>query len=208
MVWLINFVVAAVIVLSVAVLFQVGQVAGWVSSEAASWVQAITSFMAILASGYLAVLIPAMERRRQQLLKLIGYRNLASIAVDYVNDVAINNEPGIETWRYRRRQEICMKAVEIFPNGEIQPPSLIRHFAEIRIHCDRFWGEYTQPRPDLAEMQETVLRRSKESREELNLRLAQIDGVLKNLGTRFVDNVAYAPHEGVPPPPTVAHLKR
>lgn len=208
MLWLVNAIVAVVVALCVVALVQVGQVTGWISSEAASWVQAITSFIAILASAHLALLVPTMERRHNRLVKLIGFRNLAAVAVKYVVEVSTQNEPGVDTWRYRRRRDLCMKAIDPFPNGDIQPPSLIFAFSEIRLHCDRFWAEFMEPRPDQLEAQDTILRRCRESKDELLSELAKVDFVLRHYGAKFRDGISYAPHEGVLPPPPHTRLQK
>lgn len=196
MLWIVRIVVLIVIAAGVIVLVQVGKAKGWISAEAGSWAQAIASVAAIWAAADTALLVPIMERRAVRLSKLIGFRNLAAIAIKYVDEVYLTHQPGREQHRYKRRAELCRKAVETFPHGDIQPPSLIFTFGEIRLHCDRFWEVFLRDWPADAQEQDIIVRRVKESRDELTTHLATVDAVLRRGGARFRDGIAHAPGEG------------
>lgn len=199
--WIVRLTVLLVLAAGVAVLVEVGKAKGWISAEAGSWAQAIASLAAIWAAADVALLVPAMERRATRLSRLIGFRNLVAIAVKYVDEVYQDHLPGREQPKYVRRRELCRKAVETFPHGDIQPPSLIFVFGEVRLHCDRFWEEFMREWPEDAEERATIERRVRESRDELSTHLAYVDTVLRRSGAKFRDGIAYAPREGIMLPP-------
>lgn len=173
----------ACVVLSVGVVYAASLLT-WIEvhDKLAAWVQAVFSVVAIGAAIWIERASHRRERRvarDARMQKLAVFRNLAAVAMRYVNETA-SSVLTAERDRFERRRDSAITALEAIPLHEITQPELIFQFTEMRLHNRRYWEEFMKPQPLYDE--ETIVRRCQESQGQLIERLAAIDAVLVKHG--------------------------